>query len=152
MKMRFNMSRGLVARLSLCLGLVLLLALIASVAPAGAVVPSVRPCADSCDPCVKDDTSETCTEKEKCVAVCRIRGQDGKMKTVYFHFTKECCTWTSHKWCQPQTRCTDNNQCEKTGNPGWKTCKGQVKECSGWIWDGEMYYDRSCSTPINGGS
>jgi hypothetical protein len=127
----------------------MLLALIASVAPAGAV--AARPCADSCVKCVIDPSTEKCTITEKCLPVCKIRGQDGKMKNVYFHYTKECCTWTKHQECQPQTRCTTNNQCIPTGDKKWKTCKGQVKECYGWVWDGEMYFDRSCTTPINGG-
>jgi hypothetical protein len=142
MKMRFDISRGLVARLFLCLGFVLLLALVASVGPAGAVVP--RPCVDSCDRCVIDEGSEDCTTTDRCSPICRIR-VGNRMQTVYFHFTRECCTYTRHQWCQPQVRCTTNNQCIPTGNPGWKDCKGTVKTCEGWVWDGNIYYDSKCS-------
>ena len=137
MRMRFNMSRGLIARLSLCLGFVLLLALIASVAPAGAVAKTIT-CGDSCDKCVKEAVPD-CKTTERCSPICRVR-HEGKMTTVYFHFTRECCTWDKQQWCQPQSYCTTTTKCIPTGNAEVKPCKGQVKTCYGWVWDGKIHY------------
>jgi hypothetical protein len=135
----------LVVRLSLCLGFVLLLALIASVAPAGAVA-SPRPCVDSCSICEIIESSEKCTTTPRCSPICRVR-VGNKMQTIYFHFDRECCTYNREQQCQHQVRCPVNGPCEPDGVTFPKPCKGQTKICGGWIWDGVMHAG-SCNGPI----
>ena len=130
MRMINDSRRGLAARLCICLGLVLLLSFIASVAPAGAI-STEKPCAAICKPCVKDPDTEKCKQDLICLPICRILNK-GKITIVHAWFEKECCTYKMVASCQPQRRCKTNHLCQISGDPNDVTCKGTAESCSEW--------------------
>jgi hypothetical protein len=136
MKMRFNLRRGLVVELSLCLGIVLLLAFVASVAPAGAQSDCVTQC--SCE--INPDQSTWTIDKPDytCVAICRILYQ-GKITTVYGCYKRTCTTKPIDNMCIPKTLCP-NNLCE-IGKTTWNPegCQGVVTTCTAWKQIGVSY-------------
>ena len=131
MKMRFNLRRGLVVQLSLCLGIVLLLAFVASVAPAGAS----DSCPTQCLACEKDPTinpNPTYETIYRCSPICRILWK-GQMTTVYIWYSQVCTITAIAQKCTPQTLCTSTGNCE-SGTPNWDPtyCKGPVRTCAAW--------------------
>jgi hypothetical protein len=102
MRMRFNLRRGLVVQFSLCLGIVLLLAFVASVAPAGAQTNCVTQCTD-CQVNPDQNTWQTKTVYW-CSPICRIL-YNGQMTTVYGCYSQVCTTKPVAKLCTPQTPC-----------------------------------------------
>lgn len=130
MRMIINSRRGFAARLCICLGLVLLLSFIASVASAGDTSKG-KLCAEICKPCVKDPDTEQCKRDLKCLPICRILYQE-KNRLVYGWFEQECCTYKTVASCQPQKRCKNNGRCQISGDPHDETCKGKVTSCSEW--------------------
>jgi hypothetical protein len=126
--MRLNISKGLFARMSLCVGIVLLLVFFASVAPGAAVTKKI--CKETCTKCVVEDSEEwECHLDHKCVAICRVF-REGKMQTVYACFERECCMKEKYKTCTPQSLCTTNNQCIQ-GKAEDKLCT-TLQTCSRW--------------------
>lgn len=135
MKMRFNLRRGLVVQLSLCLGIVLLLAFVASVAPAAAS----EQCVKQCGPCQIDPTKVP-VEKTitRCSPICRVL-HDGKMQTVYIWYSMKCKTYLM---AQPCTDPCYNNGCSIKYVD--TNCKGTVTTCTPWTqMPGGVRYD-SC--------
>lgn len=134
MTMKLNISKGLIARMSLCVGIVLLLAFFATVAPGAAV----KTCKETCTKCVVEDSENwDCYDQYKCVAICRVF-REGKMQTVYGCFERECCIKEKYQTCTPQSLCTTNNQCIQ-GKAYDRLCKGQLQTCSRWSLYGISY-------------
>lgn len=135
MTMRFNISKGLIARMSLCVGIVLLLAFFACVAPGAA-----KTCKETCTKCVVEDSEDwDCGSQYKCVAICRVY-HEGKMTTVYGCFERECCLKDKVQTCTPQTKCTDNNQCIQ-GQAYDRYCTGKLNTCDRWSMYGISWGD-----------
>jgi hypothetical protein len=133
MKMRFNLRRGLVIELSLCLGIVLLLAFVASIAPAAAQTQT--PCVDQCGPCQVDPTQQpVVTTTVRCSPICRIL-YNGQMTTVYLWYYMTC---TTKKMAQPCTDPCINNGCGIIWDPTF--CKGTVSTCTPWTQFGGVRY------------
>jgi hypothetical protein len=138
MRMRFNLRRRLVIQLSLCLGIVLLLAFLASVAPAGAVTTN---CVTQCSACqANTDTTTWKTETiYRCSGICRIL-YGGQMTTVYGCYSMDCTTKPVAKLCTPQTSCPVTG-CE-AGTPYWDpdACSpNTVVTCTNWKQIGVSY-------------
>jgi hypothetical protein len=136
--MRFNLRRGLVVQLSLCLGIVLLLAFVASVAPAGAQTTN---CVTQCTACqVNPDQTTWKTETvPRCSPICRIF-YNGQMTTVYGCYSQVCTIKPVAKLCTPKTLC-ENNGCE-SGTPYWdpdQCIPNTVVSCGSWTQIGVSY-------------
>jgi hypothetical protein len=125
MTMKYNMSKGTIAKLSIGAVFVLLLAL-ASVAPSGAV----RYCPPaSCTKCVTEGYDDAdCWLEHRCVALCRYNGV-----TYYGYFEREVCIYQKWQECTPQSLCTVNKQCIPTGPTEDNLCKGTIKKTGRWV-------------------
>jgi len=137
--MRFNLRRGLVIQLSLCLGIVLLLAFIASIAPAAAQTPD---CVTQCSACQinTDQTTWKTQTVYRCSPICRIFYK-GKMTTVYGCYSQECTTKPVAQSCIPKKLCPNNIDCE-IGQQYWdsKLCNpNTVVSCGSWKQIGVSY-------------
>jgi hypothetical protein len=141
MKMRLSLRRGLVIQLSLCLGIVLLLAFIASVAPVGAQSDCVTQCSCQVNP---DESTWKTAPETTCSAICRILWR-GQMTTVYGIYQRTCTSKPIDLKCIPKTLCP-NTQCE-TGQPTWDPdgCKGVAMSCTPWVQIGIKH--GSCTSP-----
>jgi len=127
----------LVIELCLCLGIVLLLAFVASVAPAGAQ----SDCVTKCTACQVNTDQSTWTKEtvHRCSPICRILYQ-GQMTTVYGCYKMDCTTKLVEKYCTPQTGCSVTG-CD-AGTPYWDPdmCKpNTVVSCSPWTQTGVSY-------------
>jgi hypothetical protein len=135
MTMKYNTKKGTIARLSICVAFVLLLAFFASVAPAGA---SKTSCYTTCGKCSVDKNPSDWDDQERCVAICKIQGV-----IVYAGYERTCDIYYKHQTCTPRSICTDNGNCE-TGKNKVVLCKGEVKKCPRWTFTGLYWGCPTC--------
>jgi len=128
------MKKGTIAKLSICVAFVLLLAFFASVAPAGAA----SKCKTTCGTCKLDkDPSETLPQ-EKCVAICKIQGV-----LVYAGYVRTCDIYNKHQTCTPKSLCTVTGKCI-VGQNYPNLCNGVVKKCPRWTFTGLYWGCPTC--------
>jgi hypothetical protein len=130
MTMKYNIKKGTIAKLSICVAFVLLLAFFASVAPAGAAKTS---CYTTCGKCTVEKTPCDEDYQDRCVAICKIQGV-----IVYAHYYRTCDIYCKQQTCTPKSRCTTTGECIIGKNQVVK-CDGVVKKCPRWTFD-DLYW------------
>ena len=140
MTMKYNIKKGTIARLSICVAFVLLLAFFASIAPAGAAKPS---CYTTCGKCTLDKQPSGEQYQERCVAICKIQGS-----YLYAHYERTCDLYAKHMKCTPRSFCTTTGKCI-VGQKEEVLCQGESRRCPRWEFEG-LYWDCPTCDCIDG--